>query len=357
MNVPKLPVGGQEKHFGMENAPVQRQPYAATPLVVRQDGHYLNSVSRLDSDIELMIGSPNIFPSYGAIGNEIAELGVAESVLNSTQRWIANRLYQQEGLNSSLQSKLPESSPFRDYIKDNYSPDQIASYYQSAKLGIAQPVESHIVHLFQGAESAEYASLTMGPSYNREFESLMWTDIDEIFNCHDMTAEVDPFSHSDGVHRTQILGFDRKIKSSPNGGVANHIGAIRLLTKRKLGTIRLPASYAQGEGSHTAQVDVKCRQYTIIDTRSRSGFSRYLARELINAAAEDEEAIKNADTSLVYRNATSVLNSSQFLDDLRSANLTSSLILARNETVYGVLRQQPRETALRKLGSSIIQQA
>jgi len=236
-----------------------------------------------------------LIASQDALAYNFEELAHAElddfikpSVVNFVARSVISRMHQREGLNAVS---------YNQRLNKGFPDTSVAEACEKAKYGRATPIENEIARHALGMKSVEYANLTIIGDARKNLEPKMWDQVGELF-------DVDATPQPDQMYGLQVLGFDRDIRTS------SHIGAMRIGMKRYIGETEYGAIG-------------KARTTAIVNLSPSTGFDPSLV-ELFRETAIDGNNIADLPE---FQSAVKWLVKTE---------LPSGLVLARNETVYGV---------------------
>lgn len=230
-----------------------------------------------------------------AVHGELDSL-VKPGVVSFVAHSITSRMQQREGLNGV-------SYTGRAYAKPNYtqarphSVDAIDEACEAICTGSGTVLQNEIARRALGMQTAEYANLTVIGEFRKHLESSMWDDVSELVG-------EDATPHYTQMYGIKFISFDRDINNSA------HIGAMRIGMKRIIGRTSFGAT-------------VKGRTTAIINMSPSTGVGTELIDEFVSTHRER----KPIDELPSFQNAVRWLV---------ETNLPEGLVLARNETVYGV---------------------
>lgn len=228
---------------------------------------------------------------------------------------ITARIHQREALNANSYIRRPYRTPCYDEFPDMSSSD-IDVICEKVRYGHGTAIENEIARVALGMESVEYGNLTIIGEKRKQLEESLWGEVSELVGR-------DASPTPDGVYRMSVLGFDRDIRLPGN---VNY-GAMRIGLKRHVGTTPYGAT-------------VKNRTTAIINTSTETGIDRSL-RELfretaIKATARDEETGEPKNEIEGLNAITHLPEFQRCVYWLMTTDISEGIVLARNETVYGI---------------------
>jgi hypothetical protein len=217
------------------------------------------------------------------------------SVIEFVSRSIVTRMQQREGLNGTSYLHRKHAVPYATI--DGFSAEAIREAAERAQVGAGTVRQNELARVAFGMDSIEYANATFINGFRKEIEPAMWRDVSDLVG-----ADASP--RPDQMYSVQVLGFDRDIRTQ------RHIGAMRIGMKRKIGTL--------DDGTI-----VKGRTAAIINMSPSTGVNPGLVEEFQEAARHNVpvESLESFEKAVAW---------------LVSSSLPDGLVLARNETVYGV---------------------
>lgn len=307
--------------------------YSAAPLLIIGE----------DAIDDLRDGQDRLAYNFERASEQLLTPYAKESVVKFVSRSIASRMHQREGLNGSSYHLRKNYTPDLHHGFKGATPDEVELAVENAKFGMGSVLQNELARRALGMESVEYANLTVVGEFRREMEPKMWEEVSELVG-HDASPS------QDDVYRTYHIGFDRDITTS------KHIGALRFGIKRRIGEL--------DDGTI-----VKSRTTAIINTRpyidGKNGLNPELTPELIDAfrevevhnkSIEEQEDIDRIDWAREnVRRVEAGLPRLEFVKPeyetksivelpgfkslvarLINTKLEPGVVLARNETIYGV---------------------
>lgn len=209
---------------------------------------------------------------------------------------IVSRMNQREGLNGVSYLHRKHKTPQLGELV-GVSEEEMNAACENIQYGRGTVAQNEIARQAFGMLSAEYANLTIVKDFRRELEPHMWDEVGELIGT-------DASPHFDQMYGLQVLGFDRDIAKS------SHVGAMRIGMKRRLGMTKYGAQ-------------VKARTTAIVNMSPSACVDQSLVERIRQAKSDNEDIAKLPE----------FLNAVRWLVD---SELPSGLILARNETIYGV---------------------
>lgn len=221
---------------------------------------------------------------------------VKPSVVSFVGRSIVFRMWQREGLNGNSYVNRKYAYPNLHAV-EGVNPIDIWRACYRAQYGGARVRQNNIARKAYGMPTGEFANLTVINEFRKDIEPYMWDEVSDF-------TGVDATPIPEQVEGLSVLAFDRDIKRS------DHIGAMRIGMKRKIATL--------DDG-----MEVKARTFAIINTSKSSGFDQ----SLVELFRETENPTKDVPQLPEFQRAISWLISNE---------VPTGLVLARNETVYGV---------------------
>jgi len=264
--------------------------YSAAPLLIV--GH--------DAEQELIDSQDALAEKFEALAHSELDAYVKPSITSFVARSIHSRMHQREGLNGMSYLQRSNTSP--DYNKvEYYTKSEIDAACEEMKYGRATPLQVELARQALGMGSVEYANLTIIGGARKQLEPGMWNAVSELVHA-------DATPRADQMYGLQVLGFDRDIRTSA------HIGAMRIGMKRHLGETEYGT-------------DVKARTTAIVNLSPSTGVNESLIELFRETAQKDGEIAKLPE----FKNAVSWLIETE---------LPKGLVLARNETVYGVVSKE-----------------
>lgn len=225
---------------------------------------------------------------------------VKPSVINFVGRSVVSRMQQREALNGN--SYIHRSRRFPEPMNIAKS----AEACKKAKYGNGSPIENELARHALGMKTVEYANLTIIGNARKQLEPQMWDDVSKL-------VDDDTAPRADQMYGLQLLGFDRDIRASA------HIGAMRIGMKRRLGETEYGAT-------------VKARTTAIVNLSPSGGFDPNLVDYF-------------RETAINGGRITDLPEFKKAVGWLVETQLPSGLVLARNETVYGIVQPDKDEAA------------
>lgn len=242
------------------------------------------------------------------IVSELNQKGVKSTVINWVTQSVLARMAQREALNSSSYINRVHSAP-NIFALSRVDIGDIVAACDTARRGMGTIEQNRLAQIAYGMPSSEYANLTIIGDSRKEFESDMWKQLGDM-------VEEDVSDLSRGVYRTKVLGYDRDPRTS------QHLGAVRISTKRHIGT---------GE----YETELKVRETVILDVSKSSGFNQDIVRQVQDVARSGGDPMELDDMKIV-------------MNALWERGMDSSIVLVRNETIYGSSREFQRAVVARR---------
>lgn len=306
------PISGREDVY---------RPHESTPLLSNDtlDSH--------QSGVRYMVGA--------LIDHELGHK-VSDKVLKFIHHSIQMRMLQRDGSNSvSYTTRLHDTIP---NVVDEELRNELIESCTAAENGTASMYQSDMTRRALGMASVEYGNLTIIGDKRAEHLPDMYDEASELLGKN--IAEVEPY-------RIEVIGFDRE----PDGRKNNHLGAMRIKMKRHLGYL--------DDGT-----EVKQRTLAIIDMSQKSGMDPSITKAIFEAHERERIAKEQSKLARACMKLTagsdeatilSVLNTgsnkivpvahetdyaklfevNMMIQELMNRDMTDSLVLARNETIYG----------------------
>lgn len=252
------------------------------------------------------------------IRDELERRNMKSGVIKWVVDVVTTRMMQREALNGMSYDNRLFTEP-NLAMAPHQSPEEVLAACEAVKYGRSSIAQSRTAQLAYGMASGEYANLTIIGDQRKEHEPDMWQQLSDLVG-----RDVSDLSH--GVYRTEMIGYDNR-----NLDTAQHIGAIRLLTKRLIDT---------GEYN----TSLKVRETVILDTSPSSGFDQSVVDGILKAARDGVDPASSPELQRV-------------LAGLWERGMDSPIVLARNETIYGASKVIRDLLHQRRLGAASTRQS
>lgn len=269
------------------------------------DGHHAAPVLIVGNEAD-----PNLIASQDKLAASFEQLAWAElseyvrpRAITFTAQSIATRMQQREGLNGMSYMMRRHKSPLVDFDPE-VAPETVLAATKNLENGSGSVTQNELARKALGMSSVEYANLTIVGEARKQLEPGMWRAVSHLVGK-------DASPKPDDMYGVQILGFDRNIKIDGN------ISAVRIGMKRYV-----------GETVYGAQV--KARTTAIVKPISLYRHMGLGNEEYRSLLAHFQEVATSE------KEVTALPEFMQAVHWLVSTPLPPGIVLARNETVYGV---------------------